>query len=106
MITQLCAIFENTWKVRNGLLHGKNETENRHILTTQLNKTIQDTYQYDRNMISPHDRRLLQMPLATILHKNPAYKQAWLKSIQIAKEAWAREQGATDPVDRGPTIPT
>ena len=80
--------------------------ESSQLLQTRLNHAIQDTYLYDQNNLSPHDRRLLQMPLATILHKNPAYKQAWLKSIQIAKDAWAREQGATDPVDRGPITPT
>ena len=106
MIGKLWAIFEHTWQARNGLLHGKNDTESKHLLTTKLNQSIKDIYLYDRNTISPHDRRLLQMPLATILHKNTAYKQAWMKSIQIAKEAWAREQGATDPVDRGPITPT
>ena len=106
MIGKLWAIFENTWKARNGILHGKNDTERTQLLTTTLNKQIQDTYLYDRNTISPHDRRLLQMPLAAILHKNTAYKQAWMKSIQIAKEAWAREQGVTDPVDRGPVTRT
>ena len=106
MISNLWTIFDNTWKARNGLLHGKNDTETRELLNTKLNKSIQDMYKYDRHTISPYDRRLLQTPLTTILHKNTAYKQAWLKSIQTAKEAWAREQGATDPIDRGPTNPT
>ena len=86
-------------------MHGKNETESRQMLETKLNTNIQEIYRYERNKISPHDRRLLQTPLTTILHKNLAYKQAWLKSIQVAKDAWESEHGATDPIDRGPANP-
>ena len=104
-LAKIWAIFDATWNARNGLVHGKNDEENQQIREQQINEKIQDIYRYDRNNIAPQDQKLLQTPLILLLHKTLAYKNAWMKSITIAKTTWETEQGADNPIDRGPPPP-
>ena len=101
-IDKILAIFDATWTARNALMHGATDDENNKLKETRVNEQITKTYRYDRNDIAPQDQRLFHTPLTTILHKSLALKNAWLKSINTAKSAWAKEQGAENPIDRGP----
>jgi hypothetical protein len=107
-------IFELTWNARNALEHGIDQQANDQIQETKVNADIQQSYLHDRNNIDPHDRRQFHTPLHILIHKSLEYKRAWLRSIYIAKTQWAIDQGAENPIDRGPpqeadtynTIPT
>ena len=101
-IDKIWEIFDATWTARNALKHGATEDENNKIRDEKTNQKINDIYRYKQHKVSIQDLRLFHTPLATILHKSHAYKQAWLKSINVAITAWAKEQGNDNPHDPGP----
>ena len=106
VLDKILGIFDATWTARNALTHGATDEENKIIQESKTNELIRDAYRYDQhNNIAPTDRRLFHTPLATILQKSLAYKTSFLKSINVAKTAWAISQGATNPIDRGPSPP-
>jgi hypothetical protein len=96
-------LFEVTWNARNALEHGIDQQANDKIQDAKINDDIQRTYLYDRNSIDPHDAKQFHTPLHILLQKTLDYKRAWLRSMYIAKSQWATEQGAENPLDRGPT---
>jgi hypothetical protein len=96
-------LFEATWIARNELEHGANEQETTTKQEEQINKSIQRSYIQDRNNVNNNDGRLFQTPMNVLLQKSLDYKRAWTRSICIAKKQWEIEQGATNPIDPGPT---
>ena len=103
ILRNIWEIFDLTWSARNNLIHGIDQTENDKILESAIDADIEEAYRSDQQQIDIDDTSIFHTPMHILIQKSLDFKRAWLKSLYIAKKQWAIEQGADNPIDRGPT---
>lgn len=103
ILKSIWKIFDSTWTARNSLIHGIDQSENDKIHESTIDADIEEAYRSDQHNIDINDTSIFHTPMYILIQKSLDFKRAWLKSLYIAKKQWAIEQGADNPIDRGPT---
>ena len=87
MVSQLLELTHSQWKVRSEHLHERNHQGLLHDQAVALEQSINEEFARGYENLARRDRHLIQRGRDSVISLSGSDKQAWLRSVQIARSS-------------------